>query len=80
MLGSMLGTTLSLQAMDYQNLINARIDALDFLTALASRINLTGATYDSVLTSNVKIADIIAPALNTLSDALCGTQGGLPMS
>ncbi|MEI9925184.1 MAG: pilus assembly protein TadG-related protein [Bradyrhizobium sp.] len=65
MLGSMLGTTLSLQAMDYQNLINARIDALDFLTALASRINLTGATYNSVLTSNVKIADIVAAALTT---------------
>jgi uncharacterized membrane protein len=65
MLGSMLGTTLSLQAMDYQNLINARIDALDFLTALASRINLTGATYDSVLSSNVKIADIVAAALTT---------------
>jgi uncharacterized membrane protein len=65
MLGSMLGTTLSLQAMDYQNLINARIDALDFLTALATRINLTGATYNSVLTSNVKIADIVAAALTT---------------
>jgi uncharacterized membrane protein len=65
MLGSMLGTTLSLSVMDYQSLINARIDALDFLTALASRINLTGATYNSVLTSNVKIADIIAAALTT---------------
>lgn len=65
MLGSMLGTTLSLQAMDYQNLINARIDALDFLTALASRINLTGATDDSVLTSNVKVGDIVAAALTT---------------
>jgi uncharacterized membrane protein len=65
MLGGMLGTSLSLSAMDYQSLINARIDATDFLTAVASRINLTGATYDSVLTSNVKVADIIAAALTT---------------
>jgi uncharacterized membrane protein len=65
MLGGMLGTSLSLSAMDYQSLINARIDATDFLTALASRINLTGGTYDSVLTSNVKVSDIIAAALTT---------------
>jgi len=65
MLGGMLGTTLSLQAMDYQSLISAHIDALDFLTALASRINLTAGTYNSVLSSNVKVSDIIAAALTT---------------
>jgi uncharacterized membrane protein len=64
-LSATLGTNLSLSAMDYQALINARIDALDFLTALATRINMTGATYDSVLTSNVKISDIIAAALTS---------------
>ena len=64
-LGATLGTNLSLSVMDYQALINARIDALDFLTALSTRINMTGATYDSVLDSNVKISDIIAAALTT---------------
>jgi uncharacterized membrane protein len=64
-LGATLGTNLSLSAMDYQALINARIDALDFLTALSTRINMTGATYDSVLTSNVKVSDIVAAALTT---------------
>ncbi|MGH6713536.1 MAG: pilus assembly protein TadG-related protein, partial [Bradyrhizobium sp.] len=64
-LGATLGTTLSLSVMDYQALINARIDALDFLTALSTRINMTGATYDSVLSSNVKVSDIIAAALTT---------------
>jgi uncharacterized membrane protein len=64
-LGATLGTNLSLSVMDYQALINARIDALDFLTALATRINMTGGTYDSVLTSNVKISDIMAAALTT---------------
>jgi uncharacterized membrane protein len=65
LLGGMLGTSLSLQAMDYQSLISAQIDALDFLTALSSRVNLTGATYGSVLNSNIKVADIIAAALTT---------------
>lgn len=64
-LGATLGTSLSLSAMDYQALINARIDTLDFLTALATRINMTGATYDSVLSGNVKVSDIIAAALTT---------------
>jgi len=65
MLGGMLGTTISLQAMDYQSLISAQIDALDFLTALASRVDLTGATYGSVLNSNIRLADIMAAALTT---------------
>jgi uncharacterized membrane protein len=65
MLGGMLGTSISLQAMDYQSLISAQIDALDFLTALATRVNLTGATYNSVLNSNVRVADVIAAALTT---------------
>ena len=65
MLGSMLGTTLSLSVMDYQSLINARIDALDFLSALATRVNMTGVTYDSLLDSNIKVSDIIAAALTT---------------
>ena len=64
MLGGMLGTSLSLPAMDYQSLISARIDAFDFMAALASRVNLIAGTYDSVLTSNVKVSDIIVAALS----------------
>jgi uncharacterized membrane protein len=62
-LGGMLGTDLSLSAMDYQSLISANIDALDFLNALASRVNLTGATYNDVLNGNVRLADVFAAAL-----------------
>lgn len=65
MLGSMLGTSLSLTAMDYQSLVNARIDAFDFVTALATRANLTGATYDNVLSGNVKLSDVMAAAFST---------------
>jgi uncharacterized membrane protein len=65
MLGTLLGTHLSLSAMDYQSLISAKIDALDFISALATRADLTGVTYGSVLDSNLKVSDIIAAALTT---------------
>lgn len=64
-LGSMLGTTLSLSAMDYQSLASANIDAFSFLSAVATRANLTAATYDTVLTSNLKVSDIVAAMLST---------------
>jgi uncharacterized membrane protein len=63
MLGSMLGTTLSLSVMDYNSLISANIDALSFLTALATRVNMTGVTYNTLLTSNIKESDMIAALL-----------------
>lgn len=63
MLGSMLGTTLSLSVMDYNSLLNSNIDALDFLSALATRVNLTGVTYNTLLSGSIKVGDIIAAAL-----------------
>jgi uncharacterized membrane protein len=63
-LGSMLGTTLSLSVMDYQSLASANIDAFSFLSAVATRANLTAATYNTVLTSNIKVSDIIAAMLS----------------
>jgi uncharacterized membrane protein len=79
-LGGMLGTTLSLSVMDYQALANARIDAFDFLSALATRANLTGATYNDVLTSNIKVADIIAAALTTQQAANGGNSATTALS
>jgi uncharacterized membrane protein len=64
-LGSMLGTTLSLSVLDYNNLLNARIDAFDFLGALATRVGQTAATYANLLSGNIKVADILAAALST---------------
>ncbi len=63
-LGSMLGTTLSLSVMDYNALLGARIDAFTFLSALATRVGLTGVTYDTLLKSNIKIGDILSAALS----------------
>ncbi len=63
-LGLMLGTTISLSVMDYTALHGARIDAFDFHSALATRVNLTRISYDTELKSNIKIGDILAAALS----------------
>jgi uncharacterized membrane protein len=60
LLGQMLGTSLSLSAMDYQALADAKINLFDFMSALATRASLTGVSYDSLLQSNLKVTDIIA--------------------
>lgn len=70
-LGSLLGTSLSLSVMDYQALASAKIDALDFLSALAIKANLTAGTYADVLDSSVKIGDVVG-ALVTAQQAAGG--------
>ena len=79
LLGSLLDTSLSLSVMDYQALANARIDALDVLSALATRVGLTAGTYADVLNSNVGVGDVVsamvsaqqaAHGLNTATSAL----------
>ncbi len=82
LLGSMLGTTLSLSVMDYQALLATKIDAFDFLSALATRLNLTGVTYDTLLSSNIKVADIVAALLaangnNSATSALSSVSSAL---
>lgn len=60
LLGQMLGTSLSLSAMDYQALADAKVNLFDFMSALATRASLTGVSYDSLLQSSLKVTDIIA--------------------
>ncbi|CAM5471113.1 putative membrane protein OS=Afipia felis OX=1035 GN=NCTC12722_03464 PE=4 SV=1 [Afipia felis] len=59
LLGQMLGASLSLSVMDYQALADARINLFAFMSALATRANLAGGSYDSLLRSNLKITDIV---------------------
>jgi uncharacterized membrane protein len=80
MLGSMLGTSLSLSAMDYQSLASANIDAFNFLSAVASRVSLTGATYSSVLSSNIRVADVVAAMLSTQQAANGGSGATTALS
>ena len=76
-LGAMLGSSLSLSVLDYQSLIDAKVDLFDFMNALATRARLTGPTYDSVLKSNVQVASV----LNAMLDAERNAYGaGSPVS
>ncbi|MGB3272380.1 MAG: pilus assembly protein TadG-related protein [Xanthobacteraceae bacterium] len=69
LLGGLLGTTLSLSAMDYQTLLDAKIDLFDFLSALATKIDLTGVSYDRLLASNVKVVDALDAMLTVEREA-----------
>lgn len=80
LLGNMLGTTLSLSAMDYNALLSAKIDAFDFLSALATRVNMTGVSYDTLLNSNIKVADIAAALLAAQTAASGNTAATTALS
>lgn len=84
-LGGLLGTSLSLSAMDYNALLSTDISVLSFIDALAVRLNMTGVTYDDVLASDVAVgqiagamADVTGPngavgiALNTIAGKASG--------
>ncbi|MDE1158519.1 MAG: TadG family pilus assembly protein [Neorhizobium sp.] len=53
LLGQMLGTTISLKAMDYQSLADAQINVLSTLDVLALNLGLQAGTYDSLLKTNI---------------------------
>jgi len=69
LLGGLLGTSLTLSAMDYQALLDAKIDLFDFLSALATKIDLTGVSYDRLLASNVKVVDALDAMLTVQREA-----------
>jgi len=60
LLGALLGTRLSLSAMDYNALLSANVDALDFTNALATQLHITAGTYDTVLQSKASVGQIAA--------------------
>ncbi len=63
LLGSMLGASLSLSVLDYQALADAKIDMFDFLNALAIKAGITAVTYDSLLSTNLKVTDVVSALL-----------------
>ena len=73
-LGSMLGTTLSLSALDYDALLSARLDAFRFLDALATDLNLTAATYTDILTAGVTPSQIAGALSGALASTAAATN------
>lgn len=64
-LGGLLGTTLSLSAMDYDALLSMKLDAFGVINALATRLQVTAGTYDSVLSANAKTGDIFGAMVDS---------------
>ncbi|WP_274377261.1 TadG family pilus assembly protein [Celeribacter ethanolicus] len=65
LLEELLGTSLSLTALDYEALANTNIDLLTFTDALANRIDLTAASYEDILTSDIDLLDVAGALLDT---------------
>ncbi|MBN8944402.1 MAG: hypothetical protein J0H01_33150 [Rhizobiales bacterium] len=72
LLGSLLGTNITLSAMDYQSLVDARIDLFKFMNQLATTAQLTAGTYSQLLNSNLKVVDVV----NALLVSTLNSQGG----
>jgi uncharacterized membrane protein len=60
LLGSLLGTDLSLSVMDYNALLGADVDLLGFLDALAGKAHIEAGTYGEVLQSDVSVGQFVS--------------------
>jgi uncharacterized membrane protein len=59
LLGGLLGTTLSLSAMDYNALLSTNVNALSVVDTLATNLSLTAGSYSDVLAANIKVSDFL---------------------
>lgn len=71
-LSSPLGTTISLNALDYRALADARIDAFSFLDVLAQQLGVTAGSYDDLLAMRAG-SGTIARALAALTNGTART-------
>jgi uncharacterized membrane protein len=90
LLNSLLGTSVALDVMSYNALLDAKVDVLDFLDALNQQLSLSAVTYDDVIKASASrgaIAGALASILNgtaktaaqTLSTSIADT-GTIPLS
>lgn len=59
LLGSLLGTQLSLSVADYNALLGARVDGLRVLDALATSLNLQAASYSDIVQGNASVGQML---------------------
>lgn len=69
-LSGLTGSNVSLSVMDYNSLLRANVDVLDYVDALRTRLDLEAASYDETLDAN---ADAPA-ALEALADVVAETD------
>ncbi len=80
LLGSLLGTQLSLSVADYNALLGARVDGLRVLDALATSLNLQAVSYSNIVQANASVGQMLmalrvagqgnSAAVNALSSIL----------
>ncbi|MCW5706788.1 pilus assembly protein TadG-related protein [Shinella sp.] len=93
LLGKLLGTSLSLNVMDYRALVDADIAVHPFLKAVATTLNLTAGTYEEVLNTGITMPQLLASmraveglsgpvrsALRLVEQATAGSKVKLPLS
>ncbi len=68
LLSKLLGGNVSLSAMDYDALVDADVELLQFMKALATKANLSAGTYNDVLASSVTAGDIISAIAKVTND------------
>lgn len=64
LLGSLLGGSVSLSAMDYSALADANVSLEGFLSALAAEIGITAGTYSDVLSGDVGVGSVLTAVVN----------------
>lgn len=92
-LGRLLGTSLSLNVMDYRALVDTHISIHPFLKAVATNLNLTTGTYEDVLNAGITMPQLLASmraveglsgpvrsALRLVEQATAGSKVKLPLS
>ena len=57
-LSRILGSTVSLSAMDYEALVGAKVDVFQFSTALASQLNMQAATFGELAAASMSVGDV----------------------
>ncbi|MGE0232346.1 MAG: pilus assembly protein TadG-related protein [Flavobacteriaceae bacterium] len=69
--GELIGGSISLSVMDYEALLDTRIDLLKFLDGAAAELDITVGTYDDVLDGELSLGDIARIAAS-LAEAQSG--------
>ena len=82
LLDDLLGTSVSLTVLDYQNLLDAEVNAFAFLDMLAGRLGVTAGSYDDLLaltadhgTLAAALADLLGGVERTAMLKLAGAAG-----
>lgn len=68
LLSGLLGGNVSLSIMDYNALASANVGLFDFSRALATRLNLTAASFNDILLADATVGDVLS-ALATVTQA-----------